>query len=114
MINPPDDLLADLQSALPPDVEPPSSSSSSPYPPMANGGGYRPQNHTPREDHTYEMADREDEGGMANYEMPRLSVSPEVGQRERERERERGRGRGGGGGGGVWIAEGIEVCLCLW
>ena len=77
MINPPDELLADLQSALPPDVDP----SPSPYPPLANGGGFRPHHLT--EDHTYEMAGQEeDDGVMAGYEMPRSStersVSPEV------------------------------------
>ena len=86
MINPPDELLADLQSALPPDVGP-----SSPHPPLANGG------HIPREEHTYETADGEDEIGVGGYEMPRSSaersVSPEVRERERERDRETERQR---------------------
>lgn len=72
MINPPDELLADLQSALPPEME-----NSSKHPPVANGGGYI---HYDRiEDdmvHTYEWAP--DEGGIGGYEMPKRSISPEV------------------------------------
>lgn len=86
MINPPDELLADLQSALPPDVEP-----SSPYPPLANGGGFKPHHHV--EHHTYDSADMEEDGVVASYEMPRSSaersVSPEVSWIGRGREIER-------------------------
>ena len=82
MINPPDELLADLQSALPPDVAPPS-----PYPPLANGGGGLGAQHNHRDDHMYEMAVGEEaDGFVASYEMPRSSaersVSPEVREME--------------------------------
>ena len=97
MINPPDELLADLQSALPPEME-----KSSKFPPVANGGG--PGLYDTIDDdgpHTYDRADL-DEGGMAGYEMPRSStersVTPEEvirwreGRREGRREGERERG----------------------
>ena len=83
MINPPDELLADLQSALPPDA------------PVTNGGSgghssFRPpslpEGHTVvrenGEDHMYELADQDDPEGVAGYELPRSStersLSPEV------------------------------------
>lgn len=99
MINPPDELLADLQSALPPDVKAQSGS------PMPNGGDYRPRmpephsgmapHPLPLEDHTYETAEDIDESAHG-YELPRSSaersLSPEVRMRGGERERERGGG----------------------
>ena len=88
MINPPDELLADLQSALPPDVEPSS--------PLPSGQWRKVQPSSPHGAPYYDSADLEEDGVVASYEMPRSSaersVSPEVSWigREREREGERG------------------------
>ena len=81
MINPPDELLADLQSALPPEME--KSPQPGKYTPVANGGGYSHYDSiSDHASHTYESADHEDEGGVMGYEMPRSSaersVSPQV------------------------------------
>lgn len=71
MINPPDELLADLQSALPPEMD-----QSYKLPPVTNGGGRGLYDEIEDEaPHTYERAD---EGGVAGYEMPRSSTERSV------------------------------------
>ena len=97
MINPPDDLLADLQTALPPEME-----RSSKHHPVANGGMGAATAYDKIEDgtaHMYESADQ-DQGGIAGYELPReSSPGPEVSE---------GGVRGGGRGRGErrWEREG--------
>lgn len=97
MINPPDELLADLQSALPPEMD-----KSSKFPPVANGGGRALYDQIDEDGvrHMYDKADM-DEGGVAGYEMPRSSTERSVTPEEVRRWREGGR-------------EGVVyVCPCL-
>ena len=95
MINPPDELLADLQSALPPEQQAPSPlpSAGGTAPPVsseprASNGGPPVNGHvSPPHDHLY---DRTEHAGM-NVPPERASIASTVSQ-ERERDRERGEG----------------------